>query len=162
MKRISIITLCMCLSCLATDKPSFPELPESPAKLIEILKTSGDRHTIIVPRLNYVKESDLPYLVGLLDSKEPCALVDLSMSSIYYPGKSTIGHEAAYLIEGFWKRFYPTELTSQQYKPDIEYIKIWYRMWSHLKKLSEDGPPNGSQPIRSETNRTSPAAGTGR
>ena len=101
MKRISIITLCMCLSCLATDKPSFPELPESPAKLIEILKTSGDRHTIIVPRLNYVKESDLPYLVGLLDSKEPCALVDLSMSSIYYPGKSTIGHEAAYLIEGF-------------------------------------------------------------
>ena len=141
MKRISSITLCLCLSCLAADIPSFPGLPKSPAKLIELLKTSGDRHTIIGPRLDYVKKSDLPYLVGLLDSQEPCALVDLSSSSIYYPGKSTVGHEAAYLIEGFWKRYYPTGLTSQQYKPDLEAIKHWYGMWSHLQKegRAEDG-----------------------
>jgi hypothetical protein len=76
----------------------------------------------------------------LLDSKEPCGFVPLSGSSIHYPGKSTIGHEAAYLIEGFWKRYYPTELTSPQYKPDVEGIKHWYLMWSHLKKLAEGGP----------------------
>ena len=138
MKWIAITTFCLCLSCLAADEPSFPELPASPSKLIETLKTSGDRYTIIGPRVDYVKESDLPYLIGLLDSKEPCAFVHLSISSIYYPGKSTVGHEAAYLIEGFWKRYYPTGLTSQQYKPDIEATKRWYDMWSHLKKLEDN------------------------
>jgi hypothetical protein len=163
MKWIVICTLCLCLNCLAADKPSFPELPESPSKLIEKLKTSGDRYTIGVPRLDYVKESDLPYLIGLLDSKEPCALVDLSISSIYFPGKSTVGHEAAYLIEGFWKRYYPTDLTSQRYKADIEGMKRWYRMWSHFKKLGEpDGVANGSQPVRSGTNRTTSAVGSRR
>jgi hypothetical protein len=141
----------------------FPELPETPAKLIEVLRTSGDRHVILGHRLDYVKESDLACLVGLLDSKEPCAFVDLAVSSIYYPGKSTVGREAAYLIEGFWKRYYPTGLTSQQFTPDIEGTKQWYRMWSHLKKLAEpSGASNGSQSIRSETNRTSSAAGSRR
>ena len=161
MKRVSFPALCLCLCCIAADKPLFPEFPESPAKLIEVLRTSGNRSIISRSQLNYVKESDLPYLVGLLDSKEPCAFVDLSISSISFPGKSTVGHEAAYLIEGFWKRYYPTGLTSQQFKPDIEATKRWHRMWSHLKKLGEtDGPANGSQPIRPETNRTSSAAGS--
>jgi hypothetical protein len=155
MKRILITTLWLGLSCLAAEDSSFPKLPDSPSKLIAILKGAGDRYTIGDVRVDYVKGSDLPYLVGLLDSKEPCGFVDMSISSIRYPGESTVGHEAAYLIDGFWKRYYPTDLTSQQYKPDIERIKLWYRMWSHLKKLAEDGAANGSQPIRSETDRTS-------
>jgi hypothetical protein len=163
MKRIRTISLCLCLSCLAADKLVFPELPNSPAKLIETLKISGERHTIIGPRLDYVKESDLPYLVRLLDSKEPCAFVDLSISSIYYPGKSTVGHEAAYLIEGFWKRHYPTGLTSRQYTPDIEAIKGWYARWSHLRKLATpNGPTNGSQRYREETNQPTSADGSRR
>ena len=89
--------------------------------------------------MDYVRESDLPYLVGLLDSKEPCAFVDLAVGSIDSPGKSTVGHEAAYLIDGFWKRYYPTGLTSRQFTHDFEGKKQWYRMWSHLKKLAESG-----------------------
>ena len=166
MKRILIISLCVCWNCVAGDKPSAPDvsdLPDSASKLIDTLKASGDGLTVLRHRLDYVKESDLPYLVGLLDSNEPCGHVDLAISSIYIPGKSTVGHEAAYLIEGFWKRYYPTQLSSQQYKPDVEGIKRWYGMWSHLKKLAEpDGAANGSQPIRSETNRTSSAAGSRR
>jgi hypothetical protein len=137
MKRIVITALCVGLSCLAADNPTFPKLPDSPSKLIEILKGAGERYTIGDVRVDYVEESDLTFLVSLLDSKEPCRFVDMSISSIYYPGKSTVGHEAAYLIEGFWKRYYPTGLTSQQYKPDIEGIKRWYGMWSHQKKLAE-------------------------
>ena len=149
MKRILIISLCTSWSCLAGDKPSslgFSELPDSASKLIDTLKSSGAGLTVLKTRLDYVKESDLPHLIELLDSKEPCGHVALAISSIYYPGKSTVGHEAAYLIEGFWKRYYPTQLTSQQYKPDVEGIKRWYGMWSHLKKLVEQGgPANGSQ-----------------
>jgi hypothetical protein len=163
MKRMLITSLCVCWSCLAGDKASFPELPDSPAKLIQTLKASGDGFTVLNLRLDYVTETDIPFLVGLLDSTEPCAHVVLAVSSIGVSGRSTVGHEAAYLIEGFWKRYYPTQLTSGQYKPDVEGIKLWYRMWSNLKKLAEQGgPANRSQPIRSETNSTSPAAGSRR
>jgi hypothetical protein len=90
----------------------------------------------------------------LLDSKEPCGFVALSISSIHYPGSSTVGHEAAYLIEGFWKRYYPTELTSQKYTPDVEGIKRWYQAWGHFKKLAQQAHERG-QTIHLETNRTS-------
>jgi len=160
MRLIVITAVCAGLSCLAAETSSFPKLPDSPSKLIEILKRAGERYAIGDVRVDYVKESDLPQLISLLDSKEPCRFVDMSISSIYYPGKSTVGHEAAFLIEGFWKRYYPTDLTSQQFKPDIEGMKHWYVMWSNLKKISEQGgAANESQPIRSETNRTPSTAG---
>jgi hypothetical protein len=118
MKRIILVNLCLCLSCLAGDKPSFPgfsELPDSASKLIDTLKVSGTGLTVGTTRLDYVKESDLPHLIELLDSTESCGFVALSASSIYYPGKrSTVGHEAAYLIEGFWKRYYPTQRKRQR------------------------------------------------
>jgi hypothetical protein len=137
MKRIIVAAFCLSLCCLGGDKPDLAELPDSAAKLIEVLRRSGDRYKIHRPRVDYVKESDIPYLVSLLDSTQACAFADSIVSSIYFPGKSTVRHEAAYLIEGFWKRYYPTELTSQRFKPDIEATKQWYRMWSHLKKLAE-------------------------
>jgi hypothetical protein len=128
-------------------KPSVSELPDSASKLIDTLKSSGANFTVLAPRLDYVKESDLPHLIELLDSKEPCGYVDLAASSIYYPGKSTARHEAAYLIEGFWKRYYPTQLTSRQYSPDFVGIKSWYRTWSNLKKLPEPSvSANGASP----------------
>jgi len=161
MKQIIITALCAGLSCVAAEQSRFPKLPDSPSKLIGILKGAGDRYTIGDVRVDYVKESDLPYLVGLLDSKEPCAFLDMSTSSILYPGKSSVGHEAAYLIEGFWRRYYPTDLTSQLYKPDVEGIKHWYQRWSHLKKLAEeDGAASGSPPSPSATNRTSSGLGS--
>ncbi len=147
MKRKVIAAICVWLSGLAAEDSIFPKLPDSPITLIDTLKTSGDRYTIGNVRVDYVKESDIPHLVSLLDSKEACGFVDMSISSIRSPGKSTVGHEAAYLIEGFWKRYYPTDLTSQQYKPDIESMKRWYGFWSRWKKLaeqsrsSEPGPP---------------------
>ena len=137
MKRKVITTLCVWLSGLAAEDSIFPNLPDSPMTLIEILKRAGDRYTIGDFRVDYVKESDIPHLVSLLDSQEPCGFVDMSISSIRFPGKSTVGHEAAYLIEGFWRRYYPTDLTSQTYKPDIESMKRWYVTWSRWKKLAE-------------------------
>ena len=111
------------------------ELPESPLRFIEKLKTAGERFTVARQRLDYVRESVVPPLIELLDSKEPCAFVDLSESSIYYPGKSTVGREAAYLIEGFRSRYYPHRLTSQHFNPDLQSIRLWYHTWNHLRRL---------------------------
>ena len=41
-------------------------------------------------------------------------------------------------------------------------VQEWQRMHDSQKKLQQDGAANGSQPIRSETNRTSSAAGSRR
>jgi len=148
MKRLFIIGLFLCSTALAADKPDFPELPDSPAKLIETLKTADKSYTIGMSRLDYVKESDLPQLIKLLDSKEPCAHVVLSISSILPRDRSTVGHEAAYLIEGFWKRYYPTQLVSSQYTPDIEGTKRWYALWSNMKKLAEPSAPVKGDSLR--------------
>ena len=85
MKSIAVTALCVGLTCLAAESPTFTKLPDSPSKLIEILKGAGERYTIGNVRVDYVKVSDVPYLVSLLDSKEPCRFVDMSISSIYYP-----------------------------------------------------------------------------
>ena len=138
MKSLSLFIIPFLMSQMfAAD--SFPKLPNAPAELIEILKAAGDRHIVADVRVDYVKDTDLPHLISLLDSKEPCGFVDMAVSSIRFRGKSTVGHEAAYLIEGFWKRYYPTDLTSQQYKPNIEGIKHWYERWSRLKIQAEQG-----------------------
>jgi hypothetical protein len=132
MKTIAfcVLFLCVCLSVIADDSHS--DIPATPALLLKKLKTSGPQYTI-GQQVDYVKETDLPLLISLLDSTEPCAFVDMPISSIAFPTKSTVGHEAAYLIEGFWKRYYPTQLTSRQFTPDIKNIKDWYSSWSLLK-----------------------------
>ena len=116
------------------DRFPFPELPDSPIDLIETLKTAGDIHTVLGIQRDYVQESDLPQLISLLDSDEPCASVVLSVSSILPTSTSTVGHEAAYLIDGFRNRYFPTELTSSRFEPDVDDIRHWYRIWSHLKR----------------------------
>jgi len=147
MKRLAIFAVFLCGIGFAADKPDFPDLPDSPVKLIETLKTADKYYVIRMPRLEYVKESNIPHLVALLDSKEPCAHVVLAISSMLPPSRSTVGHEAAYLIEGFWKRYYPTQLVSSA--PDIEGIKEWYAMWSSMKKIAEPSAPvNGALPRR--------------
>lgn len=152
---IATLGLVLMLQSAVAQEPKFPDLPESPSKLLDTLRTSGDRHVVQGFRLQFVKESDLPQLIGLLDSKEPCAFLDLAVSSIYYPGRSTVGHEAAYLVEGFWKGYYPTDLTSQRFKPNMEAIKAWHRSWSHLKRMSaqkaSESPEHASFEIIAES-----------
>ena len=46
-------------------------------------------------------------IVDLLDSTEPCASVSMSISSLHLESGSTVGQEAAFLIEGFRTGYYP-------------------------------------------------------
>ena len=52
----------------------------------------------------------------------------------------------------------------QKAERDWDSVKIgaWLRHFREATKIERDGPANGSQPIRSETNRTSSAAGSRR
>ncbi len=163
MKRLAIVALWLLAIGPAanTQQVTLPDLPDSPATLIETLKkTPGNAYVIGMGRLNYVKDSDLPYLASVLDSTEPCAHVVLSISSILPYTRSTVGHEAAYLIEGFWKRFYPTSLGSFQYKPDIQGMKLWYNMWSArtAQRSTEESLRTFAASVARDVTREGPAA----
>jgi len=101
---------------------------QGPLDLLELLKTweSADWLAPHFP-FGWVKETDLPSLVALLDSTEPCANVRSMVSSVIIRERSTVGNEAAYLIEGFRKDRYPPGLVSNHPLQDIEEIEAWWR-----------------------------------
>ncbi len=82
----------------------------------------------------WIKESDIPKLIRLLDCQDSCANVNRVESSFRIMHRSTIGHEAAYLIFGFRSGNYPPRLNSTQYhwtKPEI--ISRWNNYQSTSK-----------------------------
>ena len=136
------------LGCLAADKEKHPRLPATAMELIEELKRTKRIYATWESRLNYVKESELPGLIKLIDSKEPCAYSVMSVSSHLPQGRSTVGNEAAYLIQSFLMRFYPSKLSSDRNPPSKAELKHWYRQWTHLQKLEEQG--GAGQPAAAE------------
>ena len=64
----------------------------------------------------WVRAEDIPALIALLGSKEPCQPVVASTVSMLQKDLSTVGHEAAYLIEGFRRGVYPVDGISLRWK----------------------------------------------
>jgi hypothetical protein len=89
------------------------------------------QYTVVQAPKNWISVDDIPQLIKLLNSKTPCASVAMTISSYYSDKASTIGHEAAFLIEGFRKGRYPSELNSIHWKADKKEIKQW---WEDYKK----------------------------
>jgi hypothetical protein len=99
-----------------------------PLDLLDLLRTwETDNWTSPILPFGWVKESDLPALVALLDSTEPCANVQSMLSSCIDRTRSTVGNEAAYLIEGYRKDRYPPRLNSTRPFCDIDEIKAWWK-----------------------------------
>ena len=143
MKTTLSVVIAFCFfvaSNFAADEKELPKLPATAMELIKELKKTKRIYTTWEIKLSYVKEADLPLLIELLDSTESCAYSVMSESSRLPRGSSTVGNEAAYLIESFMKRYYPTKLVSDRDLPNKDALKRWYRKWSHLKKLAESGP----------------------
>ncbi len=109
------------------ERSGFDYVSQGPLELLALLKTRGSPYWVspIMP-FGWVKERDLPALIDLLDSPEPCANVQSMLSSFIDISRSTIGNEAAYLIEGFRRDWYPPRLNSTRPFCDIEEIKQWW------------------------------------
>jgi hypothetical protein len=56
------------------------------------------------PIKNWISKDDLPGLLALTDSEEPCASVRLTSSSVWIAQSSTMGQEALFMIEGLHGR----------------------------------------------------------
>lgn len=99
----------------------------TPLDLIEVLKANG-RGTLRFrcAHRGFVRSEHIPALIALLDSEEPCASVTLASSSTLL-FDSTVGIEAAYLIEGYRAGEYPPDLNSTRQPVDREEILRWWR-----------------------------------
>ena len=120
--------------CVTAPVDAHQHYEMSPIEFLEYLKSYDNRlHTYIVAEQskNWVREQDIPGLLLLLDSNQPCAGV-MHEPSGSVPGRSTVGDQAAYLIEGFKSRLYPPSLYSKPYtatqKADLR------RWWTNYER----------------------------
>jgi hypothetical protein len=124
-------------ACLGADE-EFDFNGHSPSDLLVHLKTTSNyRHTLLVRTSvrDWVTEDDVGELMELLDSDEPCMGVMMGASS-YIPGPSTVGIEAAFLIEGYKTRVYPPRLHSGLVtEEDKKALKRWWRIYQHSRRV---------------------------
>ena len=100
-----------------------------PSKLLDLLVQGnfpGAVLTIDESVENWVQEKDLPKLMLLLDSPVPCSPVAHARSS-FWPGVSSLGDQAAFLIQGFRAGRYPPALHSAKMQPGAkDEIRAWW------------------------------------
>ena len=99
-----------------------------PIDLIELLKKSKTPSYMVTGiHNNWVKKKHLAGLIELIDSSVRCANVASMWSSYMDSDWSTVGNEAAYLIEGYRAGKYPPRLNSTRPKPEREDILKWWK-----------------------------------
>lgn len=113
---------------------------KTPLEFLEDLcKRDSGRYSLQEAVTGWVKESDVRQLIELVDSNKPCASVALTASS-YIRLDSTMGDEAAFLIEGFRKGSYPPALNSESLSEDERAeMKRW---WGQREKGMDRRPPD--------------------
>ncbi len=97
-----------------------------PIALLQFLKERRGAWTAPLFPKEWIKEADLPVLVGLLHSTESCAGVINMLSSEIDSTTSTVGNEAAYLLEGYISNRYPPRLISTRPRCDVREIELWW------------------------------------
>jgi hypothetical protein len=102
-----------------------------PLALLDFLRERrGAWRSSFFPK-DWIKESDLPALMDLLDASDPCAGVIGMASSASDTSTSTVGNEAAYLIEGYRKGYYPPRALSTRPLCDVQEIREWWKKREH-------------------------------
>ena len=99
----------------------------SPLDFIYFLRNyEKNSYIVIGVYKDWIKIKHIPQLIQLLNSEEECANVASAYSSYMDTNKSTVGNEAAYLINAFRIGQYPPGLNSTRPKPDKEEILSWW------------------------------------
>ena len=75
----------------------------------------------------WVTEADVPRLLELATSSDPCLAVVSTLSSWLPDRPSTVGHEALYILAGFRAGKYPPELGSTRWSGTLEEYRQWWQ-----------------------------------
>lgn len=95
-----------------------------PVAFLRELKSQSHWISFKSAATQWITPRDLPDLLEAAESKEPCAFVVSVSSSYLPPGRSTVGDEALFMIEGYMKGFYPPELYSGAHSEDAKQAYI--------------------------------------
>lgn len=97
-----------------TTKDSFDWDNKRPIDLLKILEAYKGVYTVADLHKDWVRRSDLPELIKLLDSEKACAPVRMSISShdLEVGARSFIGLEALFMIDAYQAGQYPAGLFS--------------------------------------------------
>ena len=106
----------------------------SPREFLDFLTRCRGAYSIHGIHVGWLRPDDVPILVALLDSTTPCAPTKSTLSSHIPSYPSTVGHEAAYLLDGFRQQRYPPSLDSSDLTPDAtRKLRTWISTWKPSK-----------------------------
>jgi len=99
-----------------------------PLALLEFLKFTKAPLTVQGIHVGWLRPADIPSLLALVSSTQPCAAVMLNVSSYIPPDGSTVGREALFLLDGLRQGRYPPSLNSHTYgERDRAVVLQWAR-----------------------------------
>jgi hypothetical protein len=101
--------------------------------------------TVFGCKENWVTEADVPALLDLLDSKEPSPSQKSARSSFWDADMSTVGNEAAWLLQAFRVGRFPPGLNSTRNAPDASELRRW---WSARVVQQATQPPDKSAQLK--------------
>jgi hypothetical protein len=125
----AVLLFSLALQGCATDRYDLVPVSAKPIEFLALLQKNvgtGSAITVSQPVRGWITEQDVPGLLARLDSAEPCLPVVRSESS-YLPATSTVGAEAAFLLNGFIRDEYPPALYSSSpgLKSKEELVEWW-------------------------------------
>jgi len=97
-------------------------------------------HPVYSVRTHWITLADVKALALKLGSKEPCCYVVSEKSSYIPQGLSTVGDEAAFLIEGYIYGYYPPELDSDA--PSARFRIDWVKGWLRRHQIPFEADKN--------------------
>ena len=86
-----------------------------PLAFLTFLRTAPSPFSVWGLHRGWLRPSDVGPILALVGSEEPCAFVVMSSASYIPPGRSTVGQEALFLLDGIRHGQYPPTLHSHAY-----------------------------------------------
>jgi len=87
-------------------------------------------YTVIGRHYGWIQPGDIPELMKRINSEESCVPVHDAPAEVRGSFRSTVGHEALYLIQGYRAGVYPPEGLSTDWQADMEELRRWYERFS--------------------------------
>jgi hypothetical protein len=142
---LGVITSCITGERIVKDpkisSDDFDWEQSGPMELLGVLKAKGHGAcpTYVIHGVAdaWVTENHVSELISLLGSAEPCANVCRTISSFRDCNTSSVGREAAFLIEGFRRGEYPPDLNSGRAHFDKDEIISWWQNDQNVLPMPE-------------------------